>query len=241
MSDETVTYVEAIEPLPYTTDAELSTFEALKQTVARACIVCQSYLASRGPATMYTLGFHTAAEQIAALRPIIRALNKAERPDVSALPLLPLPLTLKQFLSLRARMGNPNDNVPSMEDAQRLAGTGLGLRIITLFLAAPQDTPEDATCYMHAVVSASDAAIDQAITACIPPPLRRDHTEFLRLCALKMCAACGVKAALRCKACGVVYYCTDECQRADWQAQHRHLCGLMRLIKWRAVFAGHGH
>jgi hypothetical protein len=236
---ETISIIHAIEPLPFYTDEELSTFEALKQAVSRASIVCQSHFAP-GTSTMYMIGFQTAGEQVQVLKPMIRAMNKAQRPDLAKLPILPLPYSLAKFLELRRIGGFPDDRLPPLADAERLVGTGEGLRVITLFLAAPQDTEEDAVSYTHVVVGQSDDQVRAALTACLPPLLKRDHGELLALCGKRFCGHCAAQdAGQRCKGCGVVYYCSPECHMLDWKQGHKDVCYVLRLIKWRQAYAPH--
>lgn len=49
-----------------------------------------------------------------------------------------------------------------------------------------------------------------------------------------MCAA-QVKL-LRCAQCGLVYYCSSQCQKVDWKMGHKGLC--KNLQEWRDASAG---
>jgi hypothetical protein len=240
-SQETLFLTQAIEPIPFTTDEELASFEALKQVVSRASIVCQSHFAP-GTSTMYMIGFQTAKEQVQVLKPMIRVMNNAQRPDLAKLPIFPLPYNLAKFLELRRISGFPNDRLPSLADAERLAGTGEGLRVITLFLAAPQDTDEDAVCYIHMAVGQSDDEVEAALTRRLPPLLRRNHGELMALCAQRFCGHCHAQnAGQRCKGCGVIYYCSPLCHKIDWGQGHKEVCYILRLIKWRQAFGPAAH
>jgi hypothetical protein len=60
-----------------------------------------------------------------------------------------------------------------------------------------------------------------AASAAAAPP-----SGVLRAC----CANCGSKdAQSRCKACSMVFYCSRDCQVADWRKRHKQQCGKLEL------------
>ena len=48
------------------------------------------------------------------------------------------------------------------------------------------------------------------------------------------CVVCNKSALLVCGKCKAVYYCTGDCQRADWK-QHKHTCD--KTIKLKLYIA----
>ena len=44
------------------------------------------------------------------------------------------------------------------------------------------------------------------------------------------CRVCGQKTNLVCEGCLVARFCSRECQRQAWQADHRRLCGPTKLV-----------
>ena len=44
------------------------------------------------------------------------------------------------------------------------------------------------------------------------------------------CRVCGQKTNLVCEGCLIARFCSRECQRQAWAADHRHLCGPLKLV-----------
>ena len=63
-----------------------------------------------------------------------------------------------------------------------------------------------------------------------PPESAPCHVRRWWKMARRLCDVCGKQGRIskptfpRCDACGVVRYCGEVCQRADWEAKHSRLC-----------------
>ena len=66
------------------------------------------------------------------------------------------------------------------------------------------------------------------------PALMRSLTAWQRSAArgARRCAACGAAASRQCEQCRVTYYCTRDCQVADWKgaAGHKRTCGSVGAV-----------
>lgn len=87
------------------------------------------------------------------------------------------------------------------------------------------------------VTPASQAAVVDSSTAIMAIPQHQD----LELAALaKLCYACAKPEGrdvklLRCSACGVCYYCSSTCQKADWKVNTMYVVSGRLSIRYVCV------
>lgn len=220
--------------LPFETDAQLGTFDALKSTMARivqmTCPILYQWRSAASHGLMF-MTFQTVKVQVETLKPIIQAINLGNRPDEALLQALPIVLTqgrVEDFQATRLREFKGDKSDQEQIDAVRKEcdKDPHHRTFCALFLMAPQDSAEDVVSFIYFYlenkgVSTARTPIDLSTAVA---------NKLVERLAAQQCNLCAKPSTSLCSACHAIYYCTRECQKTDW-AVHKPFCEKYRLLK----------
>jgi len=86
------------------------------------------------------------------------------------------------------------------------------------------------------IVERDDVESKDAFGFCLDYERRDVAKALFRRLPVDMCGTCGTNGKLRtCAACGVVRYCSPECQKKDWKEGHRVACAQIKEENKRGV------